>query len=166
MDITEYHYEILNILDERFPKSLRRNSLLTLLSNKDPIKFEREIQYLLEHKLIEKKEISVGVPLALFPVDTIPLKISFGLKITANGIDILRKEKRKKIYTKKRKKVNQPIAFISASFDDNVDQKIQWVRNRADNVGINTLWLKEIYKARPTVEKIDQAISESDCIIQ
>jgi len=40
------------------------------------------------------------------------------------------------------------------------------VRNRADNVGINTLWLKEIYKARPTVEKIDQAISESDCIIQ
>jgi len=103
MDITEYHYEILNILDERFPKSLRRNSLLTLLSNKDPIKFEREIQYLLEHKLIEKKEISVGVPLALFPVDTIPLKISFGLKITANGIDILRKEKRKKIYEKKEK---------------------------------------------------------------
>jgi len=153
-------------LDEKYPKSLKKSNLLALLSNKDPNKFERETEYLIEHKLIEKKEIDILLPITF--ISSIPFKFLLGYKITAYGIDALKKDGRdkKQTYAEKRKKVNQPTTFISASFDDSADQLIQWVRNRAENVGFNTIWLKEIYKARPTIDKIDQAISESDAIIQ
>ena len=165
MKLTEYHYEMLNILDGKYPKLLRKSSLLTLLSNKNPDKFNREIKYLKEHKLLEKKEVRVEIPL---PFGSFPFDISLGLKITAEGIDVLKasEKEEKDLYIEKRKKAKQPIAFISASFDDGADQLIRWVRNRAENVGFNTIWQKEIYKVKPTIDKIDQAIRDSDCIIQ
>ncbi len=162
MKLNSYHYEILNILDARYPKSMRRNNLLALLSDKDPNKFEREISYLWEYGIVEKVEKKLK--LGLFGLDMdIPMVVGF--KITAKGIDIL-KEKGKEEYIEKRRKAKQPTAFISASFDDDAESLIRWVRNRAENVGFTTIWLKEIYQARPTPEKIDQAISDSDCIIQ
>ena len=165
MKLTEYHYEMLNILDGKYPKSLRKSSLLALLSNKNPDKFDREIKYLEEHKLLEKKEVRVEIPL---PFGSFPFDLSLGLKITADGIDILKAREReeKDVYVEKRKKAKQPIAFISASFDDGANQLIRWVKNRAENAGFNTIWQKEIYKVKPTIDKIDQAIRDSDCIIQ
>jgi len=163
MKLEEYHIEILSILDEKYPKSLRKSSLLALLSDKNPNKFEREIKYLEEHGLLEMKVVRVELPL---PFGTFPFDINFGLKITAKGIDILKERKEEQRYTEKRRKVKRPVAFISASFDDGAEPLIRWVRNRAENVGFTTLWLKEIYQARPTVDKIDQAIRDSDCIIQ
>lgn len=160
MKLTGYHFEILNILDERYPKSLRESSLLALLSEKNPDKFEREIKYLEEHGLLEKKE-------ATAEVFGIPFSIIVGLKITAKGIDVLKERKEgEERYIEKRRKVRRPIAFISASFDDDAEPLIRWVRNRAENVGYTTIWLKEIYQARPTIDKINQAIRDSDCIIQ
>lgn len=161
MKLIDYHFEILNLLDERYPKSLRKSSLLALLSDKNPDKFEREIKYLEEYGLLEKREeATVGVFGVLFPVIT-------GFKILAKGIDVLKERKEgEERYTEKRRKVRRPTAFISASFDDDAEPLIKWVRNRAENVGYTTIWLKEIYQARPTTDKIDQAIRDSDCIIQ
>lgn len=170
MDLTEYHYEILNILDAKYPKLLRKNNLLALLSDKNPYKLEREVNYLGEHKLIEMREIPENTVLTKLLGFSIPLPLPpiTSLKITAKGIDVLklRKRERGNSYTAKRERVERPVAFISASFDDGANELIKWVRNRADNVGFNTLWLKEIYSARPTIDKIDRTINDSDCIIQ
>ena len=164
MKLTAYHYEILNILDEKYPKLLRKNTLLALLSNKNPDDFDREIAYLKEHKLIEEKKVELELQSIIW---SFPFTIAIGLKITANGIDALKTTKgEESVYIAKRKKVLQPVAFISASFDDGANQLIKWIRNRAENVGFNTLWQKEIYRIKPTVDKIDEAINDSDCIIQ
>lgn len=166
MNLLEYHYEILNILDEKYPRFLRKNNLLALLSDKNPAKFEREVKYLEEHKLVEKGEIPTSTIGAL--IFDSPLYRAIGLKITAKGIDALKsgKSEERNLYYTKREKVERPTAFISASFDDGANGLIKWVRNRADNVGFTTLWLKEVYRTRPTIAKIDEAISDSDCIIQ
>jgi len=159
MKLDKYHLEILNLLDGKYPKSLRKSGLMALLSNKNPKKFEREINYLKEVGLIEEK---VGV--INFSFVSIPFSFPF-YKITAKGIDKL-KEERITIPSKIREKVKRPLAFISASFNDRASKLIAWVRNRAENVEINTIWLKEIYQARPTIDKIDEAIMSSDCVIQ
>lgn len=160
MKLIDYHFEILNLLDERYPKSIRKSSLLALSSDKNPDKFEREITYLEEHGILEKIEATLGVLGVPFPV-------IIGFKITAKGIDVLKERKEgEERYIEKRRKVTRPTTFISASFDDDAEPLIKWVRNRAENVGYTTIWLKEIYQARPTTDKIDQAIRDSDCIIQ
>ena len=79
MKLINYHFEILNLLDERYPKSLRKSSLLALLSDKNPDKFEREIKYLEEHWLLEKRETTVEVFGISFPIIT-------GFKISAKGM--------------------------------------------------------------------------------
>ena len=166
MKLEKYHIEILSLLDEKYPKSLRKSSLLALLSDKNPDKFKRETEYLKEHGFLEIKVVRLPLEIKL-PFGTFPFDINLGLKITAKGIDILKRRKKdEERYTEKRKKVKRPIAFISASFDNSAEPLIKWVRNRAENVGFTTLWLKEIYQARPTIDKIDQAIRDSDCIIQ
>ena len=160
MKLINYHFEILNLLDERYPKSLRKSSLLALLSDKTPDKFEREIKYLEEHGLLEKRETTADVFGISFPIIT-------GFKISAKGIDVLKERKEgEERYIEKRRKVRRPTVFISASFDNDAEPLIRWVRNRAENVEFTTIWLKEIYQARPTTDKIDQAIRDSDCIIQ
>ena len=88
----EYHYEILNILNKKYPESLRKNSLLALLSNKNPDKFEREVKYLEEYKLLEEKVFKAG-ELQIFS-GLFPILISLGLKITEDGIDVLKTKKR------------------------------------------------------------------------
>ena len=122
MKLEEYHIEMLSILDEKYPKSLRKSSLLALLSDKNPNKFEREIKYLEEHGLLEMKVVRVELPL---PFGTFPFDINFGLKITAKGIDILKERKEEQRYTEKRRKVKRPVAFISASFDDGAEPLIR-----------------------------------------
>jgi len=92
MNLTEYHYEILNILNKKYPKSLRKNSLLALLSNKNSDKFDREIKYLEEYKLLEEKVFGAG-ELQIFSVQ-FPILISLSLKITEDGINVLRAKKR------------------------------------------------------------------------
>jgi hypothetical protein len=165
MYLTEYHYEILNILDEKYPKFLRKNNLLALLSDKNPDKFEREVKYMEEHKLIEKGEIPTSIVAAI--IFNPPLFHATCLRITAKGIDVLKsREEKGDLYKTKRERVERPVAFISASFNDDANELIKWVRNRAENVGFNTLWLKEVYRARPSIDKIDGAINDSDCIIQ
>lgn len=161
MKLNRYRLEILNVLDENYPNSLKKSKLLALLSEKNPRKLERELSYFEEMGLIEEKEVRID-----FPWISVPFRLS-KFKITAKGIDKLdEKRERRTKYLKMRKKVKQPVAFISASFDDGADPLITWVRNRAHNVGINTIWLKESYQARPPIDKIDEAISSSDCIIQ
>lgn len=161
MDITKYHYELLSILDEVYPNLLTKNAILSILSDKNPDKLDREIAYLSEHGLIEKKEPQIS-GMAMVSV------IFRGYKITAKGIDFLKEisKPQKTSLEQTREKVKRPVAFISSTFNDGADGIIKWVRNRADNAGLNTIWLKEVFKVRPTIEKIDQAISESDCFIQ
>jgi len=155
----------LSILEQKYPKSLRKGSLRALLTDKNPDRFEREINYLEEHGLIEKTSTTIGVVVG-FPLFEFDTPASF--KITATGIDALQEQQEhgRELFADKRGKVRQPLAFLSAPFDDGADQLVKWVKNRAENVGFNVVWLKEIYKVKPAVEKIDEAIKDSDCIIQ
>lgn len=163
MKLDPYHLEVLAILDQRYPKTLRKGSLRSLLSDKNPDKFERETTYLEEHGLLEKTSTTLSIGLPLIELDTPP-----SFKITARGIDALRevKEQGHGVSIDKSREVQQPLAFLSASFDDGADPLVKWVKNRAENIGFNVSWLKEIYRVKPTVDKIDEAISDSDCIIQ
>lgn len=58
------------------------------------------------------------------------------------------------------------IAFLSASFSDEIDWLISWFMKMIDSIDIEVNWLKEKYQARPTEEKIKENIHISNCFIQ
>ncbi|MGA2783753.1 MAG: hypothetical protein ABSF09_03535 [Candidatus Bathyarchaeia archaeon] len=57
-------------------------------------------------------------------------------------------------------------AFISASFDLSADRVVGWLCDMAQGIGIDTVWLKEEYEARPTREKIIGHIKDCDAFVQ
>jgi len=66
------------------------------------------------------------------------------------------------IYEEKAERV---ISFLSASFDA-PDSIIDWFRDMAKRLDIETVWLKEIYESRPALEKIIHHIDECNSLIQ
>ena len=58
------------------------------------------------------------------------------------------------------------IAFLSASFNDEVNELLTWFIKMIESVGIEVNWLKEKYQVRPTEEKIKENIAISNCFIQ
>jgi hypothetical protein len=57
-------------------------------------------------------------------------------------------------------------AFISASFDPSADKIVEWFCDMAQGVGIDTVWLKDEYEARPTRVKIIEHIRECISFVQ
>lgn len=163
--VTEYDIALLQVLYQKYPKSVRKSVLAEFVPNKDPLKLDRQIAYLEEKGLIERDKIIVAISVPFYSIEH-PLSVTKGLKITAKGIDTLAETGKKSEQGALAKELDKPVAFISASFDDSANELIAWVRNRAHKSGLSTVWLREHYVARPTVEKIDQAISDSDCVIQ
>ena len=58
------------------------------------------------------------------------------------------------------------MAFLSASFNDEIDQLISWFMEMIRSLEIDVIWLKGKYQARPTEEKIKENIKLCNCFIQ
>lgn len=61
---------------------------------------------------------------------------------------------------------NKATAFLSASFNDEIDPLISWFIEIARSLEIDVIWLKEKYQARPTEDKIKENIKLCNCFIQ
>lgn len=166
MKLDIYHREILNVLYQKYPDDMSTNKIINLLSDKDPKRFKREVSLLDDAGYITIKEWALTLSPIFWSDVKLPIRTLY--RISPLGIDYLREGEQisEKALVKLMKRIKEPMAFISASFNDNSDEIVGWVRNRAEKIGINTLWLKEIYKARPTLDKIIEGIDESDCFIQ
>lgn len=57
-------------------------------------------------------------------------------------------------------------AFLSASFNDEIDPLVSWFIEMINSLGIDVIWLKEKYQPRPIEEKIKENIKLCNCFIQ
>jgi len=57
-------------------------------------------------------------------------------------------------------------AFLSASFNSEIDDLIAWFIKIIKSMGIDVIWLKEKYEPRPTEAKIKENIQLCNCFIQ
>ena len=57
-------------------------------------------------------------------------------------------------------------AFLSASFNNEIDPLVSWFIKMIRSLDIDVIWLKEKYQARPTEEKIRENIKLCNCFIQ
>jgi methyl-accepting chemotaxis protein len=57
-------------------------------------------------------------------------------------------------------------AFLSASFNDEIDPLVSWFNEMIRSLDVDVVWLKEKYQARPTEEKIKENIKLCNCFIQ
>jgi len=65
-----------------------------------------------------------------------------------------------------KKNENKARAFLSASFNDEIDPLISWFIEMIKSLEIDVIWLKKTYQARPTEEKIKENIRLRNCFIQ
>ena len=61
---------------------------------------------------------------------------------------------------------NKVRAFLSTSFNDEIDPLVSWFIKMIRSLEIDVIWLKEKYQARPTEEKIKENIKLCNCFIQ
>jgi len=83
----------------------------------------------------------------------------YGEKVTR---DIIRQASLK-TPSQRHKKVK---AFLSASFNDEIDDIVAWFIKIIESLGIDVIWLKEKYEPRPTEVKIKENIQLCNCFIQ
>jgi len=57
-------------------------------------------------------------------------------------------------------------AFLSASFNNEIDPLVSWFIGMIKSLDIDVIWLKEKYQARPTEAKIKENIKLCNCFIQ
>ena len=57
-------------------------------------------------------------------------------------------------------------AFLSASFNDEIDPLVSWFIGMIRSLDIDVIWLKEKYQARPAEVKIKENIKLCNCFIQ
>ena len=68
--------------------------------------------------------------------------------------------------TAPKKSENKARAFLSASFNDEIDTLISWFIEIIQALEIDVVWLKKKYQARPAEEKIKENIKLCNCFIQ
>ncbi len=96
--------------------------------------------------------------------DSIYCATSFGeelFKNMLNSFEIITNTKTKTLSSH-----SEVTAFLSASFAETANEVIDWFRKVSSSLGIDTIWLKEKYEARPPKEKILSHIDDCDALIQ
>lgn len=66
---------------------------------------------------------------------------------------------------KSNKKDTIVTAFISASFNDEINDIITWFKKVMNSLDIDVIWLKDTFQARPVAEKIKENLKLCNCFV-